>query len=420
MTLCAPRPRARSHPGAGTWTRTSNLVGPRNPFGQDSVALDYSYDSDNEWEEPGEGEDCQDVDEREEELYSASEQDSDLDDFLENDLEEIDADDAGSDIVETDATGVPVKRRSVSPFKQLSGLGTAAGSALASPFGKGPNVLTVKKKKKIKPLGRRFDAKLVPFSTGPHWETSLGVPAYDNFKPYQIEFLNGEFCAELVQRSRADGLSVGACAGLDPFTYVSPTIKAAPADGETGDAKAGSSSASAPVAKTPASMKHQPSIKTLLESGSPSKRSAAAAESAGASGSTFASPASTSAATPAKRDGPKAVFPETRLRELLQAIEGRAHVSRPLDSRRAQPADALPPRAQSKPFLLEHLKGSFDGPGITKGSIEVVLNQYAHREGKKATSKWLINDEYRVSGATLRPSLAIALKHASDLQHLLR
>lgn len=161
------------------------------------MALDYSYDSDNEWEEPGEGEDCQDVDEREEEEpYSASEQDSDLDDFLENDLEEIDADDAGSDIVETDAAGMPLKRRSVSPFKQLGGLGTGAGSALSSPFGKGgPNVLTAKKKKKIKPLGRRFDAKLVPFSTGPHWETSLGVPAYDNFKPYQIEFLNGELCA---------------------------------------------------------------------------------------------------------------------------------------------------------------------------------------------------------------------------------
>lgn len=211
----------------------------------------------------------------------------------------------------------------------------------------------------------------------------------------------------MMKRTWPDDISAGACAGLNPFTYVSPTFKAAPvpADSSTSNTNGSSSSTPAPVAKTPASTKHT-SIKMFLEGGSPSKHSAAAvAESAGASDSAMTNAASTSASTPAKRDGPKAVFPETRLRDLLLAIEGRAHVSGrcivPLDSL----ADALFPRTQSKPFMLEYLKGMFDGPGITKGSIEVVLNQYAHREGKKTTSKWLINAEYRVSVHKLRLAL---------------
>lgn len=39
----------------GTWTRNSREVGPRTPFGKDVVSIDYSVDSEAEWEEEEEG-----------------------------------------------------------------------------------------------------------------------------------------------------------------------------------------------------------------------------------------------------------------------------------------------------------------------------------------------------------------------------
>ncbi len=41
----------------GTWTRQSSFIGPRAPLGKDVVALDYSCDSGEEWEEEEDGED---------------------------------------------------------------------------------------------------------------------------------------------------------------------------------------------------------------------------------------------------------------------------------------------------------------------------------------------------------------------------
>ncbi|GAK62453.1 uncharacterized protein PAN0_001d0653 [Moesziomyces antarcticus] len=176
----------------GTWTKSTNLISPRCPLGQDPVSLDYSYDSDADWEELGqvEGEDVQDGEEEKEDSVGDSDEDSEMDDWLVDDLEveeeeeqarsAANAMDVDDEIVEVDKLGMPVPAQPVTT-----------------------NLLHPKKKKKVKLLGRRFDAKLVPFSTGPHWESEFGRCDYDLFSSYRIELLND------------------ACFGLNPFTFTS-------------------------------------------------------------------------------------------------------------------------------------------------------------------------------------------------------
>lgn len=134
------------------------------------MALDYSYDSDAEWEDvdPLDGDDVQDNDKEEEESNAQSDSDSEMDDWLVDDLEEEDEEDH------------PALR---DPALQDQGP--------LLPGIEQVHVLQPKKKKKIKPLGRRFETKLVKFETGPHWEDELGVPSYEGFRGYQMEMLNG-------------------------------------------------------------------------------------------------------------------------------------------------------------------------------------------------------------------------------------
>ena len=225
----------------GTWTKSTNLIGPRCPLGQDPVSLDYSYDSDADWEEMGqvEGEDVQDGEEKEDDSVMDEDEDSEMDDWLVDDLEveEEAAMEVDDEVVEVDVRGVPVPPAAVTT-----------------------NLLHPKKKKKVKLLGRRFDAKLVPFSTGPHWEAEMGKCDYELFSAYRIEMLND------------------ACFGLNPFTFCSaepvdvaddavvdtPTKvrKAAlPAGGVLaalwGEASAPSSGPEAAAAKDATSFKHQ-------------------------------------------------------------------------------------------------------------------------------------------------------------------
>ncbi|PWN37163.1 uncharacterized protein FA14DRAFT_187292 [Meira miltonrushii] len=185
----------------GTWTRSSNFVSSRKPLAQDPVALDYSYDSDAEWEDfdPMEGDDLNDNDDKEDDHESRSDSDSEMDDFLVDDLEE-EEDEEGDGDLEMNMFG---NRKSVSPVKSLRGRNRSSLSP-SKPF---VNKLDAKKKpKKFKPIGRRFEAKLVKFETGPHWETELGVASYEGFNAYQMEMLNDTYI------------------GLNPFTFTSTDL----------------------------------------------------------------------------------------------------------------------------------------------------------------------------------------------------
>lgn len=148
----------------GTWTRNSREVGPRSPFARDVVALDYGYDSGEEWEEEsGEADDV--VDDDEDDGAATEEVDSDLDDWL------VDDDDA--------EPGTPIEERAGSP--------DAFDFDLPPPVPKKrvaePEPKLNKKRKVVVPL--------VPFSKGPCWENVIGQCEYEPFNGYRIQMFNG-------------------------------------------------------------------------------------------------------------------------------------------------------------------------------------------------------------------------------------
>merc|ERR1719412_2547655 len=64
----------------GTWSKKSDVVGPRRPFARDCHYLDYEYDSDDDWEEEEEGESLSDEEKDKEEDEEVKEEDDDEDD----------------------------------------------------------------------------------------------------------------------------------------------------------------------------------------------------------------------------------------------------------------------------------------------------------------------------------------------------
>ncbi|PWN48437.1 hypothetical protein IE53DRAFT_197320 [Violaceomyces palustris] len=318
----------------GTWTRSTNLIGPRRPLGQDPVALDYNYDSDADWEELGqvEGDDLQEVDNEDRDESGDSEVDSELDEWLEDDLEMEEIEEEGfagsgnDEIVEVDAAGQPIISRT---------------QAISS--GRTPNILKPKKKK-VKLLGRRFDSKLVPFSTGPHWETTLGQPIYENFASFRIEFLND------------------ANAGLNPFTFAS-----APQDEQN--------AATEPIADLPTTAKPPAAAGGLLAS----LWASAGPDPTGAGKDLHPSMAAaanniTNHLTPTRP--PKVAFPDTELPALLRMVQG---------------------STKTRIGLIDDLKEKFShlGKAASKSAIEAKVMQCAVREGKRANDRWVVKEEWR-------------------------
>lgn len=309
----------------GTWTKSTNLISARCPLGQDPVSLDYSYDSDADWEEMGqvEGEDVQDGDgDEEKESMADEDEDSEMDDWLVDDLEveeeeeqqRLAAMDLDDEIVEVDAKGLPVP-----PAPKI------ATTNLLHPK---------KKKKKVKLLGRRFDSKLVPFSTGPHWEAEFGKCEYELFSNYRIEFLND------------------ACFGLNPFTFTSV----------------------------------EPSTDATtmpMEEDTPTKVRKAALPAGGVLAALWgeANPASTStpstpSASTEKASGEfKHQLKSEAIPHLLKAIDG---------------------SAKTRAGLVDDLKELLDklGMSASKNAIAERISAYAKKE-KKGGAPWKVNDEFR-------------------------
>ena len=65
----------------GTWSRKSDVIGPRRPFAKDCHFLEYDYDSDEDWEEEEEGESLSD-EEKDKEEEEMKEDDDDDDGFF--------------------------------------------------------------------------------------------------------------------------------------------------------------------------------------------------------------------------------------------------------------------------------------------------------------------------------------------------
>lgn len=145
----------------GTWTRPSREIGPRTPFARDIVAIDYGYDSGDDWEE--EVEDADDVAEGvDDDDAGADEHDSDMDSWL------VDDD-------EVDEPGTPLEEREGSP-----------GFFPLSPPKRKAELDTKQSKK------RKVIVPLVSFTKGPCWESTIGQCEYEPFQPYRIHLFNGE------------------------------------------------------------------------------------------------------------------------------------------------------------------------------------------------------------------------------------
>ncbi|KAK4703197.1 chromatin assembly factor 1 subunit A, partial [Phenoliferia sp. Uapishka_3] len=175
---------------AGTWTKTSRVVGPRTPFGKDTALLRYDYDSEDEWEEDEAAEDAEDVNSNGE---RSDEDDSDAglsDDWLcEDDEVEFEPGHEGDDVVPMDVDGegdcfivesaTEVARRKVADREKKS------------------------KSAKDGAKKRKLAGPLLPLVKGPYWEETIGQTVYPQFKSLRIQFLND------------------ATFGLDPFSFVS-------------------------------------------------------------------------------------------------------------------------------------------------------------------------------------------------------
>jgi len=147
----------------GTWTRSSRIIGPRNPLAKDTLIFDYGYDSGEEWEQESiAGEEVED--DGKDEDGEAEDVDSDLDSWLVDDEDEPD-------------TAILDHRHSPPP-----------------PFCDFPNAPP---KRKAEDTERKIGKKrkvvvpLVPFAKGPIWECTVGVSPYEPFKPYAIQLFNG-------------------------------------------------------------------------------------------------------------------------------------------------------------------------------------------------------------------------------------
>ena len=150
----------------GTWTRSSRAVGPRAPFARDVLALDYAYDSAEEWEgeEESGGDDV--VEDAEEDEAGEGEDDSDMEGWLVDDEELEDP-------------GTPLEEREESPDVMLVDVPYVPAKRKSAPeAGK-----QGKKRKVVVPL--------VPFTKGPCWESTVGLCSYEPFDSYRIELFNG-------------------------------------------------------------------------------------------------------------------------------------------------------------------------------------------------------------------------------------
>ena len=149
----------------GTLTRSSRIIAPRRPFAQDTLLIDYAYDSGAEWGEEPIGEDV--VDDGEDDDGEDDDRDSDMDDWLVDDDEE-----QNLPSLSRNSSPPPIIDLSVpSPPKRKADAGERNSS---------------KKRKVVVPL--------VPFAKGPVWESTIGQSGYEPFNTYSIRLFNGERC----------------------------------------------------------------------------------------------------------------------------------------------------------------------------------------------------------------------------------
>ncbi|TFY78564.1 hypothetical protein EWM64_g5445 [Hericium alpestre] len=210
----------------GTFTRRSRVIGPRTPFARDDVAIDYAYDSGEEWGEEEAGGD--DLAEMSDEDKDEDEGSSDIDDWLVDD-DEVEA---------------------VTPIEEREGMDAFPFPPLPEQAKGKRKQDAVKQPEEIKAKKRKLVVPLMPFTKGPCWENQIGKCEYDPFKQYRIQFFNDTPYP------------------IDPFTFVSVDVAKQTQKPATSDSVfvmpalpahvLGTSSASSSAPSSPASGAQQP------------------------------------------------------------------------------------------------------------------------------------------------------------------
>ncbi|KAJ7470589.1 chromatin assembly factor 1 subunit A-domain-containing protein [Mycena latifolia] len=173
----------------GTWMRNSHIIKPRTPFAKDVAVFDYGYDSGEEWEEEPAGDADDLLDDGEDDDGEPDDADSDLDSWLVDDEDEPEN---------------PPKERSASPVI----------STLHAPTKRKAEAEDSKLTKK-----RKVVVPLIPFSSGPVWEQTIGRCEYNMFNAYRIQLFNDtpfpidpftfvSQCGDATRASKKDGFAV--------------------------------------------------------------------------------------------------------------------------------------------------------------------------------------------------------------------
>ena len=139
------------------------MISPRRPFIHDVVAIDYSYDSSDEWEDsPGDADDVADDEDEDEDDELDAGEDSDTDSWLVDDSENVNDDDmeAVAPMDEVDPAPHPKRR--------LEGASSTGAS-----------------------YKRRKVVRLVPFVRGPIWDPAI-TKTVESLTPFRVRFFNGK------------------------------------------------------------------------------------------------------------------------------------------------------------------------------------------------------------------------------------
>lgn len=197
----------------GTFTKPSAVVGPRTPFAKDAVAFDYGYDSSEDWEEEGGGDDLMSLDASGDE--EQSDVGSELDDWLVDDEEVV-------------APGTPLSERGGSPTVAPMPASLPGPSSFVKRKSGGGSEKKESKKRKVLPL--------VPFAKGPCWEDRVGACEYEPFAAYRIQLFNGKIMKFLndSELSCTDLRYLDTPFPIDPFTFIStPVVEEQPSPSKT-------------------------------------------------------------------------------------------------------------------------------------------------------------------------------------------
>ena len=335
-------------PYSGTFTKKSAVVGPRTPLAQDPI-FDYTYDSGDDWQDDGGGDDVDDFDEAAgQEESDEEESDGEFDDWLD------DAEDEHYVPMDIVAEDMPVQTDVVPPSIERTPLGLKA----------------IRKPREVP----KRSVKISPYWRGPIWESEVGE-RIEGFGDYRLQLLNGEhFRIMSSVNSKQCELASDTPGSVNPFTYIASSPKDT-LKGQYSTIVVGNNLSVRCLLST--------DVVTIDKKCTPGRLVGVETVHA-----TSTSDGDSSSVTRALPKRPKVAFPTAHLPELLRLIEG---------------------NPKTRNDLVSQLKAHFDSI-TSKAAIEAKIREVASRQGQAKDSQWRVRPEawVCVSSDALEPAKILA------------